>query len=87
MTALLSEFKSAPARFLTAAAPGCSAPAPPLPRLLAEMMVLDNRQDIIAWYQKCGYILTDETAPFPKGLNVGVPKVELQFVRLRRPMP
>jgi len=51
------------------------------------MMVLDNRQDIIAWYQKCGYLLTDETAPFPKGLNVGVPKVELQFVRLRRPMP
>jgi hypothetical protein len=49
-------------------------------------MVLDNRQDIIAWYRACGYELTEETAPFPKGLNVGVPKIELQFVRLKRTM-
>lgn len=51
------------------------------------MMVLDNRQDIIAWYQTCGYEPTSETAPFPKGLNVGVPKRELQFVRLKRQVP
>ena len=51
------------------------------------MMVLDNRQDIIAWYESNGYQVTKETAPFPKGLNVGVPKRDLQFVRLRRRMP
>lgn len=51
------------------------------------MMVLDNRLDIIAWYKQRGYVATDETAPFPEGLNVGKPKQKLQFVKLKRQVP
>ena len=37
------------------------------------MMVLDNRQDIIGWYQTYGYKLTDDTAPFHEpSVGVGI---------------
>jgi ribosomal protein S18 acetylase RimI-like enzyme len=52
------------------------------------MMVLDNRQDIIGWYQTYGYKLTDDTAPFPEpSVGVGIAKQPLTFVRLRRFVP
>lgn len=32
---------------------------------IMEMTVIDRRSELIAWYQRCGYGLSDETRPFP----------------------
>jgi predicted N-acetyltransferase YhbS len=30
-----------------------------------EMTVIDKRAELIAWYQRCGYVLSAQTRPFP----------------------
>jgi ribosomal protein S18 acetylase RimI-like enzyme len=48
------------------------------------MMVLDVREDLLAWYRRRGYVGTGAKEPFPTDANVGVPKRDLQFERYER---
>lgn len=51
-----------------------------------EMTVIDVRQELIAWYERRGYVQTGETRPFPYGdERFGLPKRgDLQFAVMRR---
>lgn len=51
-----------------------------------EMTVIRQRSDLIAYYERRGYVLTDERRPFPHGdERFGVPKTqELEFAVLRK---
>lgn len=40
---------------------------------VAEMLVLDVRQELLAFYYRKGYVRADEYVPFPTDLNVGKP--------------
>ena len=57
---------------------------------LIEMTVIRQRSELIAWYERCGYVNTHRTVPFPYGdEKFGLPKrPDLEFVvlekRLRR---
>jgi GNAT superfamily N-acetyltransferase len=53
-----------------------------------ELWVLTGRADIITWYERKGYVRTEQTAPFPPAeANVGTPRVAgLEFVRLVKPL-
>lgn len=53
----------------------------------AEMTVINTRTELIAWYEKRGYILTPEKRPFPYGdERFGKPKLQgLEFIVLRKP--
>ena len=55
----------------------------------AVMWVIDTRADLLAYYGRRGYVLTDQTAPFPPAeANVGTPKSDgITFVSLRKPLP
>ena len=50
------------------------------------MTVIAQREELIAWYLRRGYVNTGETAPFPYGdLRFGEPKrPDLHFVVLRK---
>jgi ribosomal protein S18 acetylase RimI-like enzyme len=49
------------------------------------MTVISVRSELIAWYERHGYILTGEKAPFPMGNpDFGMPKQELEFVVLKK---
>jgi len=48
------------------------------------MTVISVRQELIAWYQRLGYVLTGETQPFPTDERYGVPTQPLEFVVLRK---
>eukprot|EP00468_Gymnochlora_sp_CCMP2014_P001341 CAMPEP_0167741866 /NCGR_PEP_ID=MMETSP0110_2-20121227/1097_1 /TAXON_ID=629695 /ORGANISM="Gymnochlora sp., Strain CCMP2014" /LENGTH=169 /DNA_ID=CAMNT_0007625971 /DNA_START=248 /DNA_END=757 /DNA_ORIENTATION=+ len=48
----------------------------------AVMYLLDVREKLFAWYSKKGYEKTGKKVPFPDDVDVGVPKVELQFDEL-----
>jgi ribosomal protein S18 acetylase RimI-like enzyme len=52
----------------------------------ARMTVIAQRIELIAWYERRGYVLTGETAPFPYGdARFGLPKREdLYFVVLEK---
>jgi ribosomal protein S18 acetylase RimI-like enzyme len=52
----------------------------------ARMTVIAQRHALIAWYERRGYVLTGETAPFPYGdARFGLPKREdLYFVVLEK---
>lgn len=41
-----------------------------------EMVVISQRQELIAYYQRRGYFLSGEVTDFPLDLEVGVPKGE-----------
>lgn len=47
-----------------------------------EMRVIKQRDDIVAWYEKQGYVKTGETQPFPKNdPKFGLPKRDdLEFI-------
>lgn len=49
-----------------------------------EMTVLSQRAELIAWYERLGYVNTGETAPFPDDTRFGVPKAPLHFVVLEK---
>jgi ribosomal protein S18 acetylase RimI-like enzyme len=53
---------------------------------LARMAVIAQRPELIAWYERRGYALTGDTAPFPYGnAQVGAPKRDdLYFVILQK---
>lgn len=53
---------------------------------LARMTVIAQRPELIAWYERRGYQLTDKTAPFPYGdSRFGAPKRDdLYFVILEK---
>jgi ribosomal protein S18 acetylase RimI-like enzyme len=53
------------------------------------MTVLRQRAELLAWYERLGYLPTGETAPFPYGNErFGLPKVvDLEFVVLAKPLP
>lgn len=53
-----------------------------------EMTVISVRKELIAWYEKQGFIVTHEKKPFPShDPRFGIPKVEnLEFVVLRKPL-
>lgn len=50
-----------------------------------EMLVISQRVELIAWYERRGYALTGETRPFPMDdPRFGEPKTALAFVVLRK---
>lgn len=53
---------------------------------IMEMTVIVQRTELIAWYLRCGYVLTGETRPFPYGnARFGDPRTsDLEFVVLTR---
>lgn len=50
------------------------------------MTVIEQRNELIAWYERRGYCRTGKTAPFPYGdLRFGEPKrPDLRFVVMRK---
>jgi GNAT superfamily N-acetyltransferase len=55
---------------------------------VAEMTVIAQRSELIAWYERRGYRLTGERRPFPmKDPRFGVPRRDdLEFVVLAKPL-
>lgn len=53
------------------------------------IQVFPQRDTLIAWYQRLGYVLTGETAPFPYGdVRFGLlRRQDLHFVILEKPLP
>ncbi|OYX34590.1 MAG: hypothetical protein B7Z01_05350 [Brevundimonas subvibrioides] len=53
------------------------------------IQVFPQRQTLVAWYQRLGYALTGETAPFPYGdQRFGLPRRDdLSFVIMEKPLP
>jgi ribosomal protein S18 acetylase RimI-like enzyme len=59
-----------------AQAAGCSA---------IHMTVISVRDELIQWYQRRGYTLTEERKPFPSdNPRFGLPKRELEFVVMKK---
>ncbi|WP_267222833.1 GNAT family N-acetyltransferase [Dyella silvae] len=52
------------------------------------MSVIEQREELIAWYERRGYQLTGETRPFPYGQpRFGVPRRDdLRFVWMSKPL-
>jgi ribosomal protein S18 acetylase RimI-like enzyme len=49
------------------------------------MTVISVRSELIAWYERHGYVRTGETKPFPMDdPNFGLPKVFLEFIVLEK---
>jgi len=48
------------------------------------MTVVHLRDTLIAWYQRRGYVLTEERKPFPVGERFGKPQRALEFVVLEK---
>ncbi|MDA2809825.1 GNAT family N-acetyltransferase [Nocardiopsis sp. RSe5-2] len=50
------------------------------------MLVIRQREALIAWYERCGYALTGKSAPFPYGdERFGIPlRDDLEFVELAK---
>ena len=53
-----------------------------------ELCVIDRREELIAWYERRGYVRTGETRPFPYGEpGVGFPRGDdFRFAVLRKPL-
>ncbi len=48
------------------------------------MTVIDKRHELIAWYQRHGYLPTGEKKPFPDDSKFGVPTEPFQFIILQK---
>ena len=46
--------------------------------------VLDVRSELIAYYQRRGYQITGQTAPYPVNANVGRPLVPIQLIEMKK---
>lgn len=51
---------------------------------IISMTVISVRHELIAWYQKHGYITTGATKPFPADAAFGVPKLQLEFLVMEK---
>ncbi len=51
------------------------------------MSVISVRKDLIAWYERHGYTLTGETAPFAVEAKYGVPSQALEFAIMEKQTP
>lgn len=49
-----------------------------------EMTVITDRTELIRWYERHGYVSTDETRPFPTDPRFGIPRKPLRFVVLTK---
>ena len=48
------------------------------------MTVISVRTELIAWYERRGYLNTGQTKPFPNDANFGIPKQELKFIVMEK---
>ena len=48
----------------------------------SKMTVITARTELLAYYQRRGYVQSEELQPFPRNEKVGEPKQELQLVTL-----
>ena len=48
------------------------------------MTVISVRHELIAWYERHGYLPTGETQPFPTDPAFGLPKQPLQFIVMEK---
>jgi ribosomal protein S18 acetylase RimI-like enzyme len=48
------------------------------------MTVISVRTELIAWYERRGFMKTGETKPFPQDPKFGLPKQHLEFVVLEK---
>jgi GNAT superfamily N-acetyltransferase len=48
------------------------------------MTVITLRNELIAWYERNGYIQTNEKKPFPDDPRFGIPKQSLEFVVMQK---
>jgi ribosomal protein S18 acetylase RimI-like enzyme len=48
------------------------------------MTVITLRHELIAWYERRGYVKTPEVKPFPDDPNLGIPKQKLEFVVMEK---
>jgi ribosomal protein S18 acetylase RimI-like enzyme len=51
-----------------------------------QMTVISVRAELIAWYQRRGYQVTDKKEKFPTDTAFGIPKQALEFVVLIKPL-
>jgi ribosomal protein S18 acetylase RimI-like enzyme len=49
-----------------------------------QMTVISVRLELIAWYQRHGFLKTGETAPFPHDAKFGRPRLPLEFLVLEK---
>ena len=49
-----------------------------------KMTVLDVRHELIAWYERHGYVNTGATKPFELESRFGIPKQPLQFIIIKK---
>lgn len=50
----------------------------------AVMYVLDVRSELIAYYERRGYVKTGNEQPYPVEANVGVPRVPIKLVEMKK---
>lgn len=50
----------------------------------AVMHVLDVRSELIAYYERRGYVKTGNEQPYPVEANVGVPRVPIKLVEMKK---
>lgn len=50
------------------------------------MQVITVRHELIAWYERRGYVPTGEKKPFPNDPQFGQPKQFLEFIVLEKPV-
>ena len=48
-------------------------------------VVIDVRHELLAWYERRGYTITDEREPFPFDEHAGALRTDFGFVKLRKP--
>ena len=48
------------------------------------MTVISLRSELIAWYERHGYIILDERSPFPSDEKFGVATMPLEFIIMEK---
>jgi ribosomal protein S18 acetylase RimI-like enzyme len=51
---------------------------------IIEITVISVRNELIAWYEKNGYVRTGNSKPFPGDNKFGVPKMPLEFIVMQK---
>ena len=50
------------------------------------MWVLSVRHELIAYYERRGYLKTGVIEDYPLDANVGIPQVDLHLIEMRKPL-